>query len=197
MINRIMSILIILLFCGLLDIYLFQAVLTVSKNWSPLWKSIARYGFWLPTAISLAALLWYNLSDPYKVNRDLWIWLRTFIFGTYLSKFFGIIFVFIDDIQRGVRWVVSLFTKKPDGLPGEAITRSEFLAKTALVASAIPFGAMTYGIISGAHDYRVRKITVSLPNLPKSFDGIRIGQVSDIHSGSFWNKTASSSPGIW
>ncbi|HQQ83300.1 MAG TPA: metallophosphoesterase, partial [Cyclobacteriaceae bacterium] len=43
---------------------------------------------------------------------------------------------------------------------------------------------------SGAHDYRVRKVTVKLKNLPKSFDGLRIGQISDIHSGSFWNKTA-------
>jgi predicted MPP superfamily phosphohydrolase len=49
---------------------------------------------------------------------------------------------------------------------------------------------MAFGILSGAHDYRVRRVKVSLPNLPKSFDGLRIGQVSDIHSGSFFNKTA-------
>ena len=187
-----MAILILLVLCGLIDYYLFQAVLAVSRNWSPLWKNIIRYGFWIPTLISLGAVLWYNLSDPYRINRDVWIWLRTFVFGTYLSKFIGIIFVFIDDLQRGFRWVVSLFYRGPSGenLPGETITRSEFLTKAALVASAVPLGAMTYGIISGAHDYRVRKVTVSLPNLPKAFDGIRIGQVSDIHSGSFWNKTA-------
>jgi len=45
-------------------------------------------------------------------------------------------------------------------------------------------------VISGAHDYRVRRVTVKLPNLPKAFDGLRIGQLSDIHSGSFFNKTA-------
>jgi predicted MPP superfamily phosphohydrolase len=49
---------------------------------------------------------------------------------------------------------------------------------------------MTYGIISGAHDYRVRRQVVKLPNLPKAFDGIRIAQLSDIHSGSFFNKRA-------
>ena len=190
MTNRIMSIVVILILCGLIDYYLFQAVLAVSRNWSPPWKAVLRYGFWLPTVISLGAILWYNLSDPYKINRDVWIWLRTFVFGTYLSKFFGIIFVFIDDIQRGIRWIFSLFTKKENNLPGEAITRSEFLTKAAMVATTVPLGAMTYGIITGAHDYRVRKVTVALPNLPKSFDGIRIGQVSDIHSGSFWNKTA-------
>jgi len=187
-----MSIVVILILCGLIDYYLFQAVLAVSRNWSPLWKAVIRYGFWIPTTVSLGAILWYNLSDPYKINRDVWIWLRTFVFGTYLSKFFGIIFVFIDDLQRGFRWVVSLFYRgaSSESFPGEGITRSEFLTKAAMVATAVPFGAMTYGIITGAHDYRLRKVTVSLPNLPKSFDGMRIGQVSDIHSGSFWNKTA-------
>jgi predicted MPP superfamily phosphohydrolase len=58
------------------------------------------------------------------------------------------------------------------------------------VAGTLPFAAMAYGIISGAHDYRVKRKTVYLPNLPKAFDGMRIGQLSDIHSGSFYNKTA-------
>ena len=87
--------------------------------------------------------------------------------------------------------MISLFqNSKPAGLPGEAIPRSEFLSKAALVAAALPFGAFTYGIISGAHDYRIKRLTVKLPNLPASFDGISIGQISDIHSGSFFNKTA-------
>src|ERR1700690_2003380 len=70
------------------------------------------------------------------------------------------------------------------------MSRSEFLLKTAAVISVVPLGLMTYGIISGAHDYRVKKVPIKLPNLPKSFDGIRIGQISDIHSGSFFNKKA-------
>jgi predicted MPP superfamily phosphohydrolase len=186
-----MNIVVLLIIFGLIDFYLFQAVLAVSKSWSPLWKSILRYGFWIPTIISVGALLWYNLSDPYKINRDVWIWFRTFMFGTYFSKTIGILFVFVDDLQRGFRWVVSLFYKgSSENLPGESISRSDFLTKAALVATAVPLGTMAYGIISGAHDYRVRRVTVSLPNLPKSFDGMTIGQVSDIHSGSFWNKIA-------
>ena len=113
------------------------------------------------------------------------------IFMTYFSKVFGLFFVLIDDIQRGVRWVASFFTRGAEGgNAGAIIPRSEFLAKTAVIAAAVPFTAMAYGILSGAHDYRVRRKTVYLPNLPKSFDGIRIGQISDIHSGSFFNKTA-------
>jgi predicted MPP superfamily phosphohydrolase len=97
----------------------------------------------------------------------------------------------IDDGQRLVRWVAKYFSKEPaNALPGEVISRSQFLTNAALAATAIPFGAMAYGIISGAHDYRVRRVSLKLLNLPKSFDGVRIAQVSDIHSGSFFNKTA-------
>jgi predicted MPP superfamily phosphohydrolase len=89
-----------------------------------------------------------------------------------------------------VRWVAGLFTGGGEPIGGKAIPRSEFLARAALIATSVPFGTMAYGIISGAHDYRVRRVTINLPNLPKSFDGLTIGQISDIHSGSFFNKTA-------
>jgi predicted MPP superfamily phosphohydrolase len=86
--------------------------------------------------------------------------------------------------------VAGLFSPGTEPSSGTVIPRSEFLAKTALIATAVPFTALAYGIISGAHDYRVRRKTVYLPNLPKSFEGIKIGQLSDIHSGSFFNKIA-------
>ena len=70
------------------------------------------------------------------------------------------------------------------------ISRSEFLMKTALVAAAIPAGALTWGILSGAHDFQVRRITLNLKNLPKSYEGMVIAQISDIHTGSLYNKTA-------
>ena len=37
----------------------------------------------------------------------------------------------------------------------------------------------------GAYDLRVRKVTLSFPGLPEGFDGAKILQISDIHSGSF------------
>ncbi len=186
-----MTFLILALLILLIDYYLFQAVLTVSKNWSPVWKNSIRIGFWSITVLSLATLVWMNFGEPDGFGPHVRNWLRTALIGIYLSKFFGIIIVFIDDLHRGVRWIVSLFTKDSGAASSEnAITRSEFLAKTALVATAVPFTAIAFGIISGAHDYRVRRKTVYLPNLPKSFDGMKIGQLSDIHSGSFFNKTA-------
>ena len=174
-----------------IDYYVFQAVVTVSKNWSDQWRNIFQYGFWVPTAISIIALLWWTFGDPYKYSSGFRNWVLTGLVAVYFSKVFSVIFLFIDDIRRGVNWVAQFFQSgSQEKLPGEGITRSEFLSKTALIAAAVPFGAMTYGIISGAHDYRIRRQVVKLPNLPRSFDGITIAQLSDIHSGSFFNKRA-------
>ena len=175
----------------LVDYYLFQAVAAVSKDWTPVWKNTFRYGFWVPTALCILALAWWTFGDPYRFGNNVRSWVMTALVATYFSKMFGVVVLVLDDIQRGVKWLANFFYRgEGDALPGKAIPRSEFLAKTALIAASVPFGTMAYGILSGAHDYRVRRVTVKLPNLPKSFDGMTVGHVSDIHSGSFFNKTA-------
>lgn len=175
----------------LIDWYFFQGILVISKSWSPTTKTIVRYGFWVPTLLAVVALVWWTFDDPYRYSSSFRNWVITGLVGIYFSKIIGILFLLADDIQRGVRWMAKAFYRGPENaLAGEVISRSEFMSKAALIASAVPLGAFTYGIISGAHDYRVRRVTVTLPNLPASFDGIKLGQLSDIHSGSFFNKTA-------
>lgn len=191
--RKLMSIFILLGLLFLIDLYVYQALLTISKDWSDVARNSVRWIYWSFTVIPFIAILWYYYGDPYKYGSNLRNMVLTGVFMTYFSKVFAIIFVLIDDLQRGVRWVVEFFQhQKSPTTPVEAggIPRSEFLAKSAVIAATIPFVAMSYGIISGAHDYRIRRKTIYLPKLPKSFDGIRIGQISDIHSGSFFNKTA-------
>ena len=188
---RVMTMFLFILFFLLIDYYFFQGVLAASKHWSEGWRSGVRIGFWIPTALCIFALFWWTFGDPYVFGANTRSFIITGIVATYFSKILGILVLFTDDLQRGVRWVVGLFSKSTDGnLGGPVIPRSEFLSKVALATTAVPFTAFAYGIISGAHDYRVKRLTVKLKNLPKSFDGLRIGQLSDIHAGSFWNKTA-------
>lgn len=117
--------------------------------------------------------------------------------ASYLSKLLGALFVLADDFRRLLLRVFS--SKKTKGeekeegvaqQAGSKISRSEFLSKAALAAAAVPASAYSFGILSGAHDYRVRRKQVFLPNLPKAFDGLQIAQLSDIHTGSFFNKKA-------
>jgi predicted MPP superfamily phosphohydrolase len=189
--NRVRGIAILIAILVLIDLYVYQAAVAITRDWSGQWKNVIRYGYWGLAMLSWTAVLWFAFGNPFPNTR---FPVRTFItvavVAIYLSKIFSVVFVLIDDLQRGVRVVVRWFSPGPGGNAGTPIPRSEFLAKTAAVAATVPFGLMTYGILSGAHDYRVRKVTLTLPNLPKFFDGIRIGQISDIHSGSFFNKKA-------
>jgi uncharacterized protein len=188
---RLMTALVFAVVFLIIDYYFFQAIINISKNWSPLWKGIARYSFWIPTVLSILAMLWWTFDDPYRYSANFRNWVITGLVATYFSKLFGVVVLLMDDGQRLLKWLAQYFYKGTDSnLPGEAISRSEFLSKAAVIASAVPMGAFAYGIISGAHDYRIHKQPIVLKNLPKAFDGFRIVQISDIHSGSFWNKTA-------
>lgn len=172
------------------DYYVYQGAMLAARNLSISWRNAIRYVFWGVTALTFAVILFYNFGNPYWLKGTTRSLIFTGIFINYFSKLFAAIFLFSSDIVRLGKWIAGLFQNPAPSGEGNSIPRSEFLAKTAMVAGTLPLVAMSWGIISGAHDYRIRRKTIYLPNLPREFDGITIGQVSDIHSGSFFNKTA-------
>lgn len=58
------------------------------------------------------------------------------------------------------------------------------------MVASLPVFPLAWGVISGGYDYQIRRQKLYLPNLPASFHGMRIAQISDVHSGSFYNKKA-------
>ena len=199
--NRIVFFLLIAAVFFLMDLYVFQAVRNLSRSLSETTQRVITTAYWSLTGISLVTYIVMQLLPPDALGRSTrsLIWAAVLI--PYFSKLFAVIFLFIDDLGRFFRWVVSLFYR-PDvreaaddatrsTMPAtDVIPRSEFLMKTALIASAVPLVGFSYGIISGAHDYRIRRIRLALKDLPSGFEGMKIAQLSDIHSGSFFNKTA-------
>ena len=63
--------------------------------------------------------------------------------------------------------------------------RREFISKLALGIAAIPFTGLLHGIFIGKYNYKVIRHTLFFDDLPEAFDGFKICQISDIHSGSF------------
>ena len=57
----------------------------------------------------------------------------------------------------------------------------------ASIAAAVPFILLPYGILVNRHRYQVRNVDVPIENLPETLEGLRIVQISDIHSGSFFD----------
>ncbi|MGQ0739891.1 MAG: metallophosphoesterase, partial [Bacteroidota bacterium] len=72
---------------------------------------------------------------------------------------------------------------------GEKISRSLFLSWTGLLAGGGLFGTLIYGF-GNKYRYQVKKIKLAYDNLPAVFKGLKIVQISDIHSGSFTDKEA-------
>ncbi|MEX2235327.1 MAG: metallophosphoesterase [Cyclobacteriaceae bacterium] len=175
----------------LIDIYIYTSVYRTTRSFNKFFRNAVRIGIWALTAFALSAVIWYNVTDPYYKAMSIRQWVITIVVIVYSSKLLTILIIFIDDIQINARRFIRFLKRRSrEKIPGKPITRSEFFDKAAIAAGLVPFASMVTGILSGAHDYRVFKKTIYLPNLPQSFDGILIGQISDIHAGTFFNKTA-------
>lgn len=174
----------------LIDIYIYTSIHRTTRNFRPLFRNLIRGGIVALTLIAIAAVVWYNFTDPYYKAISIRQWIIITVMIIYGSKLLTILVIFIDDIQINTRRLIR-YTKKKSGkpIPGKPITRSEFMDKVAIGAGFVPLASMVTGILSGATDYRVIRKTIYLPALPKSFDGIRIGQFSDTHAGTFFNRT--------
>lgn len=184
-----------LIFFGLLlliDIYFFQSVKTITGDWSPSKQVLATRIYWGITACSLgfglfAMLTWNN---PW-FSKFIYQYVFCLIFIFVLSKIVGSLFLMVDDLQRGVRMLGNFFNLGiGGGGNGEGISRAKFLSYTALGVAAIPLSSMIYGMVKTAFDFKLRRTKVSLPALPNAFEGLKIAQISDVHSGSFFNSSA-------
>ena len=188
--SRLMFMVLLLALYGVIDYYIFQAVKVVYSDSSPGLRKIIYTGYWSITILTLVFAGLISGLDGAK-HPTLRSFLITGVVINFVSKIFSLLFLFADDLSRATQYAYKYMFQGASNTSaaGTTITRSEFLSKAALVAGAIPASVMSFGMISGAYDYRVRKKQILLPNLPASFDGIRIAQLSDIHSGSFYNKT--------
>lgn len=184
----------------ILDFYIFFALRSTKIDFARTkWFAFLWWGYSILLLLGLFISFKYNIPLAYRS-----IILVAF-FLTAISKFVYVVILIIDDIRRGGIWVSRLFSsrkgktiqenidelKKP--LPengSNGISRSEFLLKSGIVVASLPIFPLAWGVISGAYDYQVRRQKLVLPNLPKEFQGIRIAQISDVHSGSFYNRKA-------
>jgi predicted MPP superfamily phosphohydrolase len=175
-----------------IDYYVWQAFRTATHQSSAQLQSITRYAYWGFTGLIITGIWAYNFLPLNFWKNEIRIIFMAITMISLITKLFIIIFLLIEDITRIIRWSfqnVKMRISPDEYAPGN-ISRNEFLSKAAIAVGAVPAATFAFGIISGAHDYRVEKISLKIPNLPKAFKGMRIAQVSDIHTGSFFNKTA-------
>jgi predicted MPP superfamily phosphohydrolase len=176
----------------LLDIYVFQVLKFVSQNLSQKTKLFIYGGYW---AVSIAVLLFLFIL-PFLNFVELPSSVRNYAFaiilGLFFAKLFASVFFLIDDIRRVIQWASGkLFFRNTEGenMGSEGISRSVFLSWLGLGIGGGLFSTLIYGF-SNKYNYQIRRVRLTFANLPASFKGMKILQISDIHSGSFTNKKA-------
>jgi uncharacterized protein len=190
--NIIYILLILVVLLGI-DFYVFQGVRTLLQNSGPTVKRLVYGAYWLFSLALIAGIIVFFFINGHTWSRSartLFIGLEVF---NLFPKLFFMLFIMLDDLQRLVRWVGQKFFVLTGHQPAaftEDLSRADFLIKTGAVVATVPLVSISYGIMKGAHDYKIRRVPLPLKNLPSSFHGLKIAQISDIHTGSFYSKTA-------
>lgn len=171
----------------LIDVYFFQSLVTLLKNSNPSRRTTIYYIYWGFTIYSLSLLL-INFIYPFREwNQYIRIYFVAFAAGAIICKFVGSLFLLTDDVIRLFRWIATYLAPStaPDPAHPHSISRLKFISQVAVVMAAVPYLSLIYGMIKSGYDIRVKKIKIALSNLPESFNGLKIIQISDIHCGSF------------
>lgn len=165
----------------LFTIYGFQAIKTVTK------QSWVHYVF-----IALALIVLGNFIFQFTTSAEGRVLspIKSYAFG-FLLAFMALNLVLLpvllgEDILRVIysTYYKLAGTKDTFHIP----SRRRFVSQLALGLAAIPFASLLYGMYKGKYNFRVLNYTLHFEDLPDAFDGYRITQISDIHSGSFDNK---------
>jgi predicted MPP superfamily phosphohydrolase len=181
-----------------IDIYSWHGVKQLVQNKSNQTKRWVRIIWWATPILLLSLFLASNLIIALQTNSRFRVYLSASIFMLYLSKLILLLFVFIDDIRRLFIWLLRKTKSTPTAsqtqpeteTAADAITRSQFLAKAGSITAAVPFIMLSKGIFKGGYDYQIHRVPLYIKNLPSAFNGVKIAQLSDIHTGSLLDQDA-------
>lgn len=147
----------------IVDIYFFTAVLRLTDQF------YIYLLYWLVECALIGAMVYSVL----KRNTELLSRLMAPMVLLFVPKLFGSVVLLLEDITRLFR-----------GFPARSYGVSEIVVLLAIILFLI----LLYGITRGRHHYKVHRETLYFEDLPASFDGFTITQLSDIHAGSFSDK---------
>lgn len=175
----------------LVDLYSFKGLKLLTKDLnSQQTKTIIHWTYWGVSGLFLFAMAAIFLKLDVMVNplNSSWSFLiNSIIMMMVLSKLVFSVFHLADDVlhllRKGGSFLFNQISNKD--LPGEPISRMKFLTYVGAAFFTISLGSIGYGIFRGRFAFRVLKEKLGFSHLPKSFNGFRIVQISDIHIGSF------------
>ncbi len=176
----------------LLDIYAYSGV----KTWVRGWKSVRRQKIaqrtYLVAFVGVTLLFIIGITvTTHKYLTRFQEWVLTLFLTFLITKLIFIVVLLLGDTVRFF-WGLVRRLFKGKAVKNEPFfpSRRRFIAEAGILLAALPFTGFFYAMFKGKYDYRLHEITLYFDDLPTSFDGFTITQLSDFHSGSFDNMSA-------
>lgn len=172
---------VILLFIVLGEVYTCHLIYKFTKK-----RSVVFAYLLLLVTIIASLFFYFKGSDQSKGQTAESMHVMALLLLFLLPKILISIPLFFEDMFRFTRWTSNKFIYK------RIITnsRSSLLTKIVLVAAGLLTVSIIYGVFVGKYNFKVREETIVFKDLPNSFDGLKVLQISDLHVGSWDNKAA-------
>ena len=172
------TILLLLVVFLVLEVYVYQAFKTVYSSQN------AKFVYWIPTVLIYGFLIYsivnFDRASHKYLNLQI---LFSIILIFVLPKILVVIFLLIEDLARLFSFGYNYATTEQASYP----SRRKFISLVGLGSGAVVAAIVLDGIIFGKYRHKARVVRLKLKNLPQSFKGYKIVQISDVHSGSFQN----------
>lgn len=168
----------------ILDLYFFQALKSVAADWQLPTRQTIYWAYWMFDLLLVLFILYLSFIDSKVIPARYGFLFVGFVFISIIPKLFAFPFLLLEDLTRLGSYIVHYSTEKayPE--------RRKFIGQLIIGISAIPFGAIIYGMAKGKYNYKVHRSTLHFKDIPDTFDGFTITQISDIHCGSFTDHEA-------
>lgn len=190
-----LGIVISLLIFAVLEYYSFVALNVAMRNYNSLFRYTIFGVYILITLLVWFSLFTFRSWTNADFNPSLRILIISFVMGFLAAKVLVATFMLLDDLRRLITWCIRHLSgffpqtpKEPVEIPN-GISRSTFIARMAILAGGLLFSGFIYGP-KNRYRYIIKRHRIKLDNLPEAFRGLKIVQISDIHSGSFDNHEA-------
>lgn len=158
-----------------LEFYAYQGIRTLTTS-LPI-----KIIYWVITIISYAVIL-YALKVESKPSQRLINLAITLFLSFIVTKILLIFSLLVDDFIRLGRFT---FNKLSGEGSAPYPARLKFLSAIGLGLTGIFSYLFLDGVLFGRFRHKVRTVRLKFPNLPVAFQGYRVIQISDLHSGSF------------
>lgn len=176
-----MRLIVLLAFLLAIDYYAFQAVRVSGLAWPRNMRLVFNALYLLSSVFGYLYIIASAADLLNWKSNHLLQYFTAIVFIIFISKFVIALFVGIDDLRRALTWTASQFTSSQEFSP----SRSRFLSQLGVLAGAVPLVSLTYGMWRNPYRYQVHSHKIPVDQLPEELRGLRIVQISDIHSGTF------------